>query len=330
MFVAWTRYMRRPESMRSAFGYELVFMPHLASSVLARVLSYFWNACRTTALLLSRRPAILWVQLAPVFLLYIAVAYKFFRPGTRVVADCHNSMFGSRWSWMPGAMWSLNRCDVVLAHNPAVQAQALKLGVSAERLQVLETRPAQIRCTPDRCRTPTGVSGAWVLMPASFSGDEPIDVVIEAAKKSPDVTFVITGDPTRARQELDIAALPANMLLTGFLDRNMLDGYLCGATAIVGLTTRSDIQLSVANEATGAGKAMVLSDTPLLREMFPRGAVYVETLSSQSIAAGVAKVIQEREHLEAESAALRDWREARWAGQANAVLARLEHGEVEH
>ena len=321
--------MRRPESMRSVFGYELVFMPNLARSVLSQLFSYIGNSCRTMALLLGRRPAILWVQLAPVFLLYIAVAYKFFRPGTRVVADCHNSMFGRRWSWMPGAMWSLNRCDVVLVHNPTVHAQAIELGVKPERLHILETRPAQIRCTADRCRAPTGVSGAWVLMPASFSGDEPMKVVVDAARRSPGVTFVITGDTVRARQKLELEDLPANLRLTGFLDRSTLDGYLCGATAILGLTTRSDIQLSVANEAAGAGKAMVLSDTPLLREMFPRGAVYVTTLSPESIAAGVAQAIQERGHLEAESAALRDWREARWARQAEVVLSRLKLDEVE-
>jgi glycosyltransferase involved in cell wall biosynthesis len=315
--------------MQTVFGYELIFMPNRARGNLTKPFSYVANSCRTLALLLRRRPALFWIQLAPVFLLYIAVAYKALRPGTRIVADCHNSMFGSRWSWLPGAMWFLNRCDFVLAHNKTVQAQALKLGVKPERLRILETRPAQIRCTPEKCDSPAGVSGDWVLMPASFSGDEPIDVVVDAARMSRGVTFVITGDAGKARAKFDPDKLPDNVRLTGFLDRGTLDSYICGATVILGLTTRPDIQLSVANEAAGAGKAMVLSDTPLLREMFPRGAVYVTTLSSQSIAAGVAEAITRRAHIEAESVALREWREARWARQADSILSSLNHRKTQ-
>jgi glycosyltransferase involved in cell wall biosynthesis len=127
---------------------------------------------------------------------------------------------------------------------------------------------------------------------------------------------------------LDFDGFPENVRLVGFLDRGTLDSYICGATVILGLTTRSDIQLSVANEAAGAGKAMVLSDTSLLREMFPRGAVYVATMSAQSIADGIAQAIRERAQLEAESAALREWREVRWAGQAEGVMASLGRGRA--
>jgi glycosyltransferase involved in cell wall biosynthesis len=323
VFVAWTKFMRRPESMRPVIGYELVFMPNSIEGPFFQLIGYVRNAVRTLGLLLRHRPREFWIQLAPVFLLYIGAGYKLVRPGTRLVADCHNSMFGKRWSWMPGAIALLNRCDVVLVHNKAVLARALERGVRPDRLQILETRPAQIRCAPETRGCPAGVVGDWVLMPASFSSDEPIDVVADAARKLPALTFVVTGDPERARGRFDLESFPPNVRLVGFLDRATLDSYFCGASVVLGLTTSPEIQLSVANEAAGAGKAMVLSDTPLLREMFPRGAIYVETLSSQSIADGLRQALSDRSHLQEESVALRDWRESRWFEQARGVMTRL-------
>ena len=326
IFVAWTRYMRRPDSMRPFYGYRLLFLPAASGGKLRLAWSYLSNAVRTVLALISYRPAVIWVQLAPVFPLYIASAYRFFRRRTLVVADCHNSMFGERWAWAPFGVTLLNRCTAVLVHNSAVRASALAVGVREEVLYLLETRPAQLAAVSGSAPMAEASFGEqWVLVPSSFSGDEPIAAILDAANLTPHVRFVVTGNLQRAKARHDLSRAPGNVTFTGFIERELLDRYLCVAPVVMGLTTRMDIQLSVANEAAGAARAMVISDTPLLRSLFPKGAIYVQP-NAESIAQGLRAAFERREALQLESEELREWREARWLEQARGLAARL-HGD---
>jgi hypothetical protein len=56
------------------------------------------------------------------------------------------------------------------------------------------------------------------------------------------------------------------------------------------LTRFDGIQLSVCNEAVGARKPMLASDTRLLQQMFPRGSVFVHSQSPHDLARGVSEV----------------------------------------
>src|SRR5690606_15797038 len=103
--------------------------------------------------------------------------------------------------------------------------------------------------------------------------DEPIDVLIEVARAAPDITFVLTGDARRGRAAL--AGAPDNIVTPGWVDKATYKAMLASCDLVIGLTLLEGVQLSGANEAVGFGKAMVLSDTALLRELFPSGAVYV-------------------------------------------------------
>ena len=76
-------------------------------------------------------------------------------------------------------------------------------------------------------------------------------------------------------------------------------------------TTAEGVQLSVANEALGAGRALVLSDTRVLRTMFGDAAL----LSQNTAPALVDTLRAARAHqtdMEAASRRLRDQRLAAW------------------
>ena len=324
IFVAWTRYIRRPESMQPFFGYELFFLPAASKGLLQKFLVYLANSMKTVLLILRHRPNDLWIQLAPVFPLYIAVLAKFLISDLRLVADCHNSMFGARWAGFPFANRCLNRCDAVLVHNEEVFRSASRAGIAPDALLLLETRPAQLDCSlVDTTPARELYSDPWVLVPTSFSGDEPISALIQAARLAPEITFVVTGDPRRADGLHDLTDRPENFTLTGYLSKAELDQHLCAAEVIMGLTTADDVQLSVANEATGAEKAMVISDTPLLRRMFDSGAVYVDGMDPMAIVDGVREALNSREALVKGTRELRERRAQRWLGQARALVARL-------
>jgi glycosyltransferase involved in cell wall biosynthesis len=91
----------------------------------------------------------------------------------------------------------------------------------------------------------------------------------------------------------------------------------------LGLTKLEGIQLSVANEAMGAGKPMVLSNTELLQRLFYKGAVYVDCLNPQSISKGCQEALLKKNELAKEVSELRAERDQGWQEQVNQVAATL-------
>jgi hypothetical protein len=307
--------------MQKHFGYDLYFLPLPFHGRALKPLGYLINGIKTLWVFLREKPDTVWIQLAPSLLLYVAYLYKVANRSVQIVADCHNSMFNPLWLNLPFVKYLLERCWIVLVHNDNVKAHAEKQGIAAGKIVKLETRPAQVQCNPD------GREGAykrpWVLFPCSFDRDEPVDVVFRAAALIPEVTVAVTGNARRAAGRHDLSRLPPNVSLTGFLPREKFNELLCGADLLMGLTTSDDVQLSVANEAVGAEKPMVISDTKLLRNLFYKGAVYVETMNADSIAQGIRSALENLSGLTIEVRQLKEEREARWTAQAEYVRARL-------
>ncbi|NWE37264.1 glycosyltransferase family 1 protein, partial [Pseudomonas gingeri] len=173
------------------------------------------------------------------------------------------------------------KIDAVVVHNFKVKEELAGLGVKEANLFILEDLPCDFQAAPASERqTP------YVLFPCSFDIDEPIEVVINAAREMPGVDFLITGKHQGKLSEALVASLPENIQLTGFLSKATFEQLLCNANVVLGLTTRDNVQLSVANEAVSAGRPMALSNTPVLRSLFSEAAVFVDTLDPLSIKAG--------------------------------------------
>ena len=82
------------------------------------------------------------------------------------------------------------------------------------------------------------------------------------------------------------------------------DALIADADIIVGLTYLEGVQLSVCNEALGFGKAMVLSDTRILRRLFSGAAVFVDCSNPNAIVEGIRSALERREQLELGSKSL--------------------------
>ena len=94
---------------------------------------------------------------------------------------------------------------------------------------------------------------------------------------------------------------------------------------MLGLTDVEGIQLSVANEALGAHRALVLSDTRILRAMFGDAALFAKN-TPEDLAARLARRSRAAPELEARSAALKARRQADWRAAAAAATALLDRG----
>lgn len=296
LYVAWTEFQRRQVSMADEAGFECIFLPISAGGRFQKLWGYISGFVSTVKMLYSRRPRVVWVQLPQVPVLWAVLTYQIiFRENIKIVADCHNAMFRAPWSRFPFGLSLFNRCDCVIVHNGMVRQQAVALGVESDRLLVLEDVPPVVDQTV-MGKEPTFMAGfprPWIVLPGSFSADEPISEVFQAAKLAPDITFVITGRfQNSTKNGHSIECVPDNVVMPGFIPLEQFDELLRHADIILGLTKVEGIQLSVCNEALGYGKALIVSNTELLVKLFGRGAYAVDSSRPEDIVCAVREVLK--------------------------------------
>jgi glycosyltransferase involved in cell wall biosynthesis len=174
-----------------------------------------------------------------------------------------------------------------------VLERAKELGIAGQHVQLLHTPPAVPESrVARRPQVAAKLGAAFVLMPASFSVDEPIEVVLRVAAQLSHLTFVLTGNATAANRNHDLKNSPPNVLLPGFLPAAELDWLLAHASAVLALSIHSDIELSAGNEALGFGRPLVVSDSWVSRHLFGEYAVLVDPLSIDSLKNGIEYVMQ--------------------------------------
>jgi glycosyltransferase involved in cell wall biosynthesis len=133
-----------------------------------------------------------------------------------------------------------------------------------------------------------------VLFICSWSEDEPYREVLKSGEcLEPDVRICITGN-SKGLAATENATLSKNIELTGYVSDDAFSGLLYSADAVMVLTTRSNCLLCGAYEGVSAGKPLILSDTPVLREYFDKGSIYVEN-SADSICLGIKMLRAEYE-----------------------------------
>jgi glycosyltransferase involved in cell wall biosynthesis len=326
VFIAWINFQRRAESMQAFFGYSLHYVPPPFARNWLKPIGYMFQAWQTARIIERERAEVVWIQMPPTFLLHF-LALTQLLTGRRfaVIADCHNRVFRRPWSRMPGLVRQLNRTGAVLAHNAEVAQTAQALGVDPSKLLVFETRPAQLQL-PTEQPPPSGMPE--ILVPCSFNPDEPIETLIAAARYAPDIRFLVTGNVAKAQARGFTKGAPENICFTGFLSKADYERLLFTATVVLGLTELEGIQLSVANEAVGAGKAMVLSDTAILRDLFGTAALFALN-EPVALAAACREAVVRASELDARSVMLRQTREVRWRGQADMVATMISRSRTD-
>lgn len=325
LFVAWVPFQRRSVSLKPYFGYELEFLSLTFKNRLLRPLEYFYKGLKTLLLFLSQQPQVIWVQLPSTPPLYLAHLYKvLFSRQITIIADCHNATFRPPWIRLPGTVTLLNRCDLLLVHNDWVKKQAIELGINSEHLYVLEDPVALVESKT--VQKQDIFPHPWILCPCSFNKDEPIQSVIDSARLVPEITFVLTGNTARAQGIHDLSNIPPNVKLVGFLPTAEFDSLLCHTDVVLGLTKLEGVQLSVANEAVGADKPLVLSNTEILKKLFYKGAVYVDSLNPQSIVEGCQEAVLKKNQLAKEVSELKEERQNLWQEQVGKIRVVL--GEI--
>jgi glycosyltransferase involved in cell wall biosynthesis len=309
--LAWAPHSRRSQLLAEQLGADMHFVHYLRESTpwLAPI-RYPLQMIKTLWILRKTRPSFVIAQNPP-FLCGLAVYLHGRFHAVRYALDWHSAAFERAWEWAVSIQRLLARRAVVnIVTSQHWQSLVESWGATAT---VLSDVPLEFPSTE-----PYPVQGDFaVAMVSTFSPDEPLDAILEAALQLPEIRFYITGDTNRKpRGVLD--RTPANVTFTGFLPDNQYLRLLQSVDAIMSLTTRNHTMQLGGCEAVWLGQPLITSDWPLLRETFHHGTVHVANTVG-GIRGGVLAVRARREELAREMKLLQDERRQMWDGFARQV-----------
>jgi glycosyltransferase involved in cell wall biosynthesis len=223
---------------------------------------------KTAALLLRRRPRIVFVQSPPTPAVFLVVLYSRLTGG-RFVVDAHSdamlSPFWTRPRWLYRAV--ARRALATIVTNEHFAGTIRRAGGTALVIRDVPTTYA----ADGRVEVEEGFT---VLVVSSFAPDEPVAKVMDAVGSLEGTVAYVTGDPRRAGASL-LETAPDNVRFTGFLPNDRYYGLMGAVDAVVCLTTRDHTMQRGACEALWMRRPILTSDWPLLREYFSKGAVHV-------------------------------------------------------
>jgi glycosyltransferase involved in cell wall biosynthesis len=311
IWIAWEIQRRNIELVKS-FGGIRLFQLDINTGRLKR---YILLGAKTLKIIFSERPEILFVQNPSIVLTILVLVLKnVFRYS--VVVDMHTKYI------------KFNRLMAIVSDN--LEAYALKkadLTIVTNEEILRDLKETNVRgCVlpdkvPDLLIKPTKkLKGkANIVFVCTFSSDEPVDEVIEAATLiAPDKIIYITGNIKNVNKTI-VDAAPPNIVFTGFLSEEDYVQLLCSADIMLVLTTEENCLVCGAYEAVSIAKPLITSDTKVLREYFDMGTLYTDNTSGD-IAEKINQGLDNNEQLIEEMKTLKRQKEKSWEEQKNTAL----------
>ena len=301
LYIVWKSECHRSTMTARAFGVPIAFIAPIGSrGIAATALRYALSSMQTLWMLRTRRPGLIFLLNQPLPLVLIVWAYAKL-VGARFILDCHSAPF----AWRLGAPRRI--------YQAATRAAAANLNHNRKDLAAARAAGGAAFLVPeiplaidrDLAEPLPPVQPMNVIAVCSFMTDEPIDLLLAAARLLPEYTFYLTGN--WRKRASDVAGAPQNVVLLGFLSREKYLAYLAACDVVVTLSKRPHIMQMAAEEALGLGRPLITNHSPILKEVFGDAALYVP-LEPQSLAKAIQQAHVRGEELGRMMAARREVR----------------------
>lgn len=292
----------------------MVYWEKLGSHPATILFKYVGQAIMTFRILLREKPRAVFVMTPPVIAILPVFLYSKLRKIPYII-DAHSGAFlNLRWRHLQWLQHALSR---------SASTTIVTNGFLAERLRSRNAHATVIRDVPVRFApraAPADGRDFTIAVVCSFNYDEPIKEIIEAARQLPGVRFFVTGnpkhlDPTFARE------FPTNVSLTGFLPVDQYGALLAEAHAVLTLTTLDHTMLRGAYEAIYQSTPVIISDSQILRDAFPEGAIHVPN-TAPTIRQAIETMRREYERHKTGAVRLRQQKLRAWESAKCELLAR--------
>jgi glycosyltransferase involved in cell wall biosynthesis len=312
--IFWGPHSRQTEDMARQLDARLHLIHYFAwRRPLVAPFKYVLQNLKTWAVLLRERPSLVYVVIPPTFAALSVYLYCLLT-GTPYVMDVHGHVLTSRkWGWTKPLMRFLaRRARATVVDQTLYQDTFDAWGA---RTVLLERAP--VRLVPQRPQQ-SDRAGFSVTLVSIFADDEPVDLVLKAAERLPEIRFYVTGDTDKADPKL-LASAPPNVSFVGYLHGDDFWQRLLASNAVMTLTSEPYSLVSGGIEAMAFGKPSILSRTPVLTSYFTKGSVFVDH-TAESIAAGVRAAREQEQGLSEEARELAVEKRRRWEGALRELL----------
>jgi glycosyltransferase involved in cell wall biosynthesis len=270
LYLVWKAYQRRAEVIAPKLNSQVLFIPHIFRRKIFRLIDYLYKLVLSCYTSLQKKPRYIIVQSPP---LYSAVAAWLLN--IPYVIDAHNSVFqnvGGKiiWGKLPLSDLLIRNAAAVIVHNHGLLELARKKYPNVTFFTI-----------PDPLEQITSNQGKrlenQILVICSFDPDEPVEILLESVAQLPNYTFIVTADPLKLPHKLQVKLQNLqNIRMTGFLSIREYHAFLCSSKAALVLTNHDLIQPSGGCEALSSNTPLVISNTPLIKELFGEWAILVD------------------------------------------------------
>lgn len=303
LFISWLAHCRRNDALATKLGGKSLHINYLDArrgSAVYAAMKYFMEATRTLLVLLRERPSIVFVSVPPIFSALIVYIFGVFS-GPRFIIDAHTGSLDGAWRHFVFLHKFLSK----RALTTIVTNEYLKEMFSKWKINVTILGDIAIDFPEVPARY---LSNKFKLAYINgFAGDEPVEVVLRVASELPQVEFYVTGNLKHDRKNLRDKYPLSNVTFTDFLPDEDYLRLLKSVDAAMVLTTKDHTMQRGAYEAMSMGKPIIVSDWPVLRETFYKGAVYVAN-EEEKIREGILNMMADRRRLSQEVLELREER----------------------
>jgi len=316
LFIVWHPYSRRGQLLSEKLGLKLYLVHTLKRRYFLAPIRYLLQTAKTLSVLAREKPRLVFVQNPPIFAAIVVYIYARLWKARYIIDSHTGGLLVPWWKWsLPIHAFLSRRAITTIVTNEHLKAMVDSWGVSSFIIGDIPTTFPQSKPFP--------LNGKFnIAVINTFSPDEPLEEVLEAAVSLPEVQFYVTGNPIRAKKSL-FQNKPANVKFTGFLSDKEYFGLLRAAQAVMVLTTRNHTMQRGACEAVSLGKPIITSNWPLLREYFDKGTIHVDN-SAQHIQEAVIRMQKERKTLGDEILILQQERWQEWQHKHAALTGLIE------
>ncbi len=281
--IVWHPVADRPRGYAEALNAPIyyVYRGFFRPRILAPF-RYVLQAYDTWAIILRKRPRIVHVTNPPV-IAALAVWACCLMTGARYVMDTHPpALYSPLWGWTVPLQHLAARLALL---NIVDQVRFKRLfEMWGAKAIVLENVPKRRSLDSFTLNPPGPGAPLDITVVNTFSIDEPLDPILEAAAELPDARFFILGD-TRYLPRAVLARKPGNVVFTGFLRGDDYWKRLASSNAIMCLTTYPYSLLAGGHDAMLLGVPLITSRQPVLTEYFIHGTLFVDNSAAEIVRA---------------------------------------------
>lgn len=288
LWVSW-HCSRRSRSISRLLGLELCEIQYEGGIITRHARSMIW----TLALLLRRKPRVVFLQYSFLLMLVLAIYKKLSVRQVMLISDCHTKALRRKLHGRLAGIflllkkWSLSMADLIVISN---KGQYQEASAYNEKVFVLsDPIPAM---TVESSHSRTRPNCVFVM---SYAEDEPIEEIFSAAETvSRNLAVYITGKiPGTYQQQISRIK---GVHFTDYLPDADYNRLLAGADCVVALTTENDCLQCAGYEALAVGVPLVTNQSDASCQYFGDAVIYVDN-EATSIVSGIENAIRHAETL---------------------------------